>query len=49
MDPMSPLKQIEQVQKFGLDMITLPSHTSNALHPLDVACSSLSRLLLERK
>jgi hypothetical protein len=29
---------IEQVQEFGLDMITLLSHTSNALQPLDVAC-----------
>jgi hypothetical protein len=28
---------IEQAKKFGLDMITLPSHTSHALQPLDVA------------
>jgi len=28
---------IEQAQEFGLDMITLPSHTSNALQPLVVA------------
>jgi len=27
---------IEQAQKFGLDMIILPSHTSNALQPLNV-------------
>jgi len=27
---------IEQAQKFGLDMITLLSHTSHALQPLDV-------------
>jgi hypothetical protein len=32
------LEAIEQVQKFGLDMIILPSHTSNAIQPLDVAC-----------
>jgi hypothetical protein len=30
------LKAIEQAQQFGLDMITLPSHTSRALKPLDV-------------
>jgi hypothetical protein len=29
---------IEQVKDFGLDMITLPSHTSHALQPLDVFC-----------
>ncbi len=29
---------IEQVQEFGLDMITLPLHTSHAFQPLDVAC-----------
>jgi len=32
------LEVIEQVQEFGLDMITLPLHTSHALQPLDVAC-----------
>ncbi len=31
------LEVIEQARKFGLDMITLPSHTSHALQPLDVA------------
>jgi hypothetical protein len=30
------LEAIEQAQEFGLDMITLPSHTSHALQPLDV-------------
>jgi hypothetical protein len=30
------LEAIEHVQKFGLDMITLRSHTSHALQPLDV-------------
>jgi hypothetical protein len=29
---------IEQAQEFGLDMITLPSHTFRALQPLDVVC-----------
>jgi hypothetical protein len=29
---------IEQAQEFGLDMIILPSHTFNAIQPLDVAC-----------
>jgi hypothetical protein len=32
------LEAIEQVQEFGLDMITLPSHTSHALQLLNVAC-----------
>jgi hypothetical protein len=32
------IKAIEQAQAFGLDMITLPSHTSHALQPLNVAC-----------
>jgi hypothetical protein len=32
------LEAIEQVQKFGLDMIILPSHTFHALQPLDVVC-----------
>jgi hypothetical protein len=31
------LKTIEQTQAFGLNMITLPSHTSHALQLLDVA------------
>jgi hypothetical protein len=30
------LEEIEWAQKFGLDMIILPSHTSNALQPLNV-------------
>jgi hypothetical protein len=29
---------IEQAQKFGLDMNTLPLHTFHAIQPLDVAC-----------
>jgi hypothetical protein len=32
------LKSIEQAQAFGLDMITLPFHTSHALQPLNVTC-----------
>jgi hypothetical protein len=32
------LEAIEQAQAFGLDMITLPSHTIHALQPLNVAC-----------
>jgi hypothetical protein len=31
------LKAIEQATDFGLDMITLPSHTSHALQPLNVS------------
>jgi hypothetical protein len=29
---------IEQAQKFGFNMIILPSHTFHVLQPLDVAC-----------
>jgi hypothetical protein len=32
------LKAIEQAQDFGLNMITLPSHTSHVLQPLYVSC-----------
>jgi len=32
------LKAIEQAKDIGLNMITLPSHTSYALQPLDVSC-----------
>lgn len=30
-------KAIEQAHTFGLNMITLPSHISNTLHPLNVS------------
>ncbi len=33
-----PLEAIKQAKEFGLDMITLPSHTSHALQPLNVYC-----------
>ncbi len=32
------LEAIEQAQEFGLDMITLPFHTSHAFQPLDIYC-----------
>jgi hypothetical protein len=32
------LEAIKQAKKFGLDMITFPSHTSHAFQPLDAAC-----------
>jgi hypothetical protein len=32
---------IEQAKEFGLDMITLPSHTSHAFQRLDVVCLKL--------
>jgi hypothetical protein len=32
------LETIGLAKEFGLDMITLPSHTSHALEPLDVSC-----------
>jgi len=33
---MLPYKQLKNAQKFGLNMITLPSHTSHVLQPLCV-------------
>jgi len=30
-------KAIKQAHQFGLDMVTLPSHTSHVLQPLDVS------------
>jgi len=32
------LEAIEHAKDFGLNMITLPSHTSHVLQPLDVSC-----------
>jgi hypothetical protein len=32
------LKAILKAQEMGLNMITLPSHTSHALQPLNVSC-----------
>ncbi len=32
------LEALKQAMAFGLNMITLPSHTSHALQPLDVSC-----------
>ncbi len=32
------LEVIEHAKDFRLDMMTLPSHTSHALQPLDVSC-----------
>jgi len=32
------LKTIKQTRGFGLYMVTLPSHTSHAFQPLDMAC-----------
>jgi hypothetical protein len=31
-------KTIEHAQEFGLNMITLPSHTFHVLQPLNVSC-----------
>jgi hypothetical protein len=39
---------IERTKEFGLDMITLPSHTSHALQPLDMLVLNLSILLSKR-
>jgi hypothetical protein len=32
------LEAIKQAKDLGLNMITLPSHTSHSLQPLDVSC-----------
>jgi hypothetical protein len=32
------LKALKQAMTFGLNMITLPSHTSHAFQPLNVSC-----------
>jgi hypothetical protein len=32
------LETIEHAKDIGLDMITLPFHTSHALQPLDISC-----------
>jgi hypothetical protein len=32
------LEVIKQAHKFGLDMVTLPTHTFRALQPFDVSC-----------
>ncbi len=42
------LEVIEQARKFGLDMITLPSHTSHALQPFVVACFKPSKIAFRK-
>ncbi len=42
------LKAIEQTQAFGLNMITLPSHTSHALQLLDVAYFKFFKTTLKK-
>jgi hypothetical protein len=32
------LEAIKRTHEFGLHMVTLPTHTSHALQPLDVSC-----------
>jgi hypothetical protein len=43
------LEVIEQIKEFGLDTITLPSHTFHALQPLDVACFKPFKIVSKRK
>jgi hypothetical protein len=43
------LEVIEQAQQFGLDMITLPSHTSHVLQPLDVNCFKPFKTTFEKE
>jgi hypothetical protein len=43
------LEVIEQAQKFGLDMIILPSHTSHVFQPLNVAYFKPFKTTFRRK
>jgi hypothetical protein len=43
------LKAIKQAQKFGLDLITLFSHTSHAFQLLGVACFKLFKIVFKRE
>jgi hypothetical protein len=36
---------VQEGRRVGLDLLTLPSHTSHALQPLDVSVSSLSNYI----
>ena len=36
---MSKRRVVEQARSLGLTLVTLPSHTSHSLQPLDIACS----------
>jgi hypothetical protein len=42
------IKVIEQKKDFGLNMITLPTHTSHALQPLDVSCFKPFKIALKK-
>ncbi len=43
------LEPIEQTKEFGFDLIILPSHTSHALQPLDVACFKLFKTTFRKE
>jgi hypothetical protein len=43
------LEAIQQSKKFGFDMIILPSHTSHALQPLDVACIKPFKIIFRKE
>jgi hypothetical protein len=42
------LEAIKHAQEFGLNTITLPSHTSHVLQPLDVFCFKPFKTTLKR-
>jgi hypothetical protein len=42
------LKALKQPMAFGLNMITLPSHNSHALQPLDVSCFKPFKIELKK-
>lgn len=43
------IEAIEEAQTFGLDIITLCSHTNYALKPLDVVCFKPFKTTLKKK
>jgi hypothetical protein len=43
------IQTLEQAIKLGLDMLTLPSHMSHALHPLDITCFNHFKIVFKKK
>jgi len=43
------LEAIEQAHEFGLNMVTLPVHTSHALQPFDVSCLKLFKTTFRKE
>jgi hypothetical protein len=43
------LEALEQTMAFGLNMLTLPLHTSHAFQPLDVSCFKPFKTVFKKK